>query len=128
MLQGEGPLSLARAFFQAGAQVVVGSLWSLRDDEAAALVAGFYRALARGRSVAAALAEARRERMGDGAPAAAWAGLVALGDGDLVPVPRPPDAGLPARSKLGLVALAAAAAVAAGFLSKHILRARAQRR
>jgi hypothetical protein len=37
--------------------------------------------------VAAALAEAKRERIEAGAPAEAWAGIVVLGDGDLVPVP-----------------------------------------
>jgi CHAT domain-containing protein len=86
LLQGEGPLSLARAFFQAGARTVVGSLWSLRDDETARLVAAFYRALGDGLPVAAAMARAQRERIAAGAPAAAWAGLVVLGDGDLVPV------------------------------------------
>jgi CHAT domain-containing protein len=87
VLSGEGIMGLARAFFVAGARSVVGSLWPLRDDEAAVLFGRFYRHLADGRSVAAALAAARREQMEAGAPAHAWAGVVVLGDGDLVPFP-----------------------------------------
>jgi MYXO-CTERM domain-containing protein len=87
IVDGEGPLGLARAFFQAGARVVVGSLWPLRDDEARSLVGAFYRRLAEGRSVAESLALARRDRLLAGAPAAEWAALVVLGDGDAVPFP-----------------------------------------
>lgn len=87
MLRGEGVMSLARAFFQGGAHTVVASLWRLRDDEAADFFDRFYRHLGNGRSVAAALQAAQRDMIRDGAPAAAWAGLVVLGDGDLVPLP-----------------------------------------
>lgn len=84
-MPGEGVLGLARAFFLAGAHAVVGSLWPLRDDEAAVLVGEFARHLGRGASVGAALAEAKRSRMRAGDPTAAWAGLVVLGDGDRKP-------------------------------------------
>jgi len=87
LLRGEGVMSLARAFFQAGAHTVVASLWRLRDDEAAELFDRFYRHLGRGASVAAALRSAQRELIEEGAPAAAWASLVVLGDGDIVPLP-----------------------------------------
>jgi len=87
ILRGEGVMGLARAFFQAGAHTVVASLWPLRDDDGAALFDRFYRHLGQGRSVAAALQAAQRDRMKAGAPAAAWAGVVVLGDGDRVPVP-----------------------------------------
>jgi CHAT domain-containing protein len=87
LLRGEGVMSLARAFFQAGAHTVVASLWRLRDDEAADLFDRFYRHLGKGASVAAALQAAQRDMIANGAPAAAWAGLVVLGDGDLVPLP-----------------------------------------
>jgi hypothetical protein len=80
-------MSLARAFFQAGAHTVVASLWRLRDDEAADFFDRFYRQLGRGRSVAAALQGSQRELITEGAPAAAWAGIVVLGDGELVPLP-----------------------------------------
>jgi CHAT domain-containing protein len=84
-VSGEGVVGLARAFFRAGAHTVVGSLWPLRDDEAADLVSELARELGRGRSVSAALAAAQRSRIAAGDPVAAWAGLVVLGDGDLVP-------------------------------------------
>ena len=81
VLAGEGPLSLARAFLQAGARAVVGNLWEVRDDEAELLMGAFYRELGAGATVAAALAAARRERIAAGAPVAAWAGTVVLGNG-----------------------------------------------
>ncbi|HEX5718921.1 MAG TPA: CHAT domain-containing protein [Thermoanaerobaculia bacterium] len=87
ILRGEGVMGLARAFFQAGAHTVVASLWPLRDDDGAALFDRFYRHLSRGKSVAAALQAAQRDRRDEGAPAEAWAGVVVLGDGDRVPVP-----------------------------------------
>jgi hypothetical protein len=85
IVQGEGVMGLSRAFFQAGARTVVGSLWPLRDDEAADLMAGLAAGLSRGRSLGAALAETQRARIAEGWPAAAWAGLVVLGDGGLAP-------------------------------------------
>jgi CHAT domain len=87
MLRGEGVMGMARAFFQAGAHAVVASLWPLRDDDGAALFDRFYAHLARGESVAAALRSSQRDRIEAGAPAYAWAGLMVLGDGDLVPLP-----------------------------------------
>ncbi len=86
VLRGEGVMSLARAFFQAGAHTVVASLWRLRDDEAADFFDHFYKHLGQGRSVAAAAQAARKDLIAKGAPAAAWAGIVVLGDGDLVPL------------------------------------------
>jgi CHAT domain-containing protein len=87
VLRGEGVMSLARAFFQAGANTVVASLWKLRDDEAAEFFDRFYDHLGRGLSVAASAHAAQREMIEEGAPAAAWAGIVVLGDGDAVPLP-----------------------------------------
>lgn len=89
VLRGEGVMSLGRAFFQAGARTVVASLWPVRDDETAALFEDFYRHLARGETVAAALRAAQKERIAAGAPASSWAAFVVLGDGDLAPVPVP---------------------------------------
>jgi CHAT domain-containing protein/tetratricopeptide (TPR) repeat protein len=112
VLPGEGVLSLARAFFEAGARAVVASLWPLRDDEAAALVERFYAHLARGLSASAALRAAQLEAIDDGQPPAAWAGLVVLGDASLVALePRAParTGGLP----VALGALAVLAALAA---------------
>lgn len=87
ILRGEGVMGLARAFFQAGAHPVVASLWPLRDDEGAALFDRFYAHLAKGKSVAAALQGAQLDLIAKDAPAAAWAGVVVLGDGDRVPFP-----------------------------------------
>lgn len=87
VLSGEGILSLARAFFVAGAHAVVGSLWPLRDDDAAAFFSRFYFHLGEGENAAAALADAQRDRIAEGAPVAAWAGLVVLGNGNLTPFP-----------------------------------------
>jgi CHAT domain-containing protein len=87
LLRGEGVMSLARAFFQAGAHTVVASLWPLRDDEAALFFDRFYAHLGEGLSVAAALHAAQTDRIEAGAPAAAWAGIVVLGNGDVVPLP-----------------------------------------
>jgi len=87
ILRGEGVMSLARAFFGAGAHTVVGSLWPIEENDGARLFERFYRHLGAGASVAAALRAAQRDRIGDGAPRKAWAGFVVLGDGDLVPLP-----------------------------------------
>ncbi|HSL82050.1 MAG TPA: CHAT domain-containing protein [Thermoanaerobaculia bacterium] len=86
VLRGEGVMSLARAFFQGGAHGVVASLWPLRDDESAVQFGRFYRHLAEGSTIAGALREVRREAVAAGEPAAAWAGLVVLGDGTARPV------------------------------------------
>lgn len=111
---GEGPLSLARAFQQAGARAVVGSRWPLRDDEAAVLVAEVYRHLAAGRSLGAALLAARRDAWERGRPAASWAALVLMGEPDVevlagLPLPRPWSNGRALLAALLLMLLAVAA-------------------
>jgi hypothetical protein len=84
---------------------VVGNLWPLRDDEAAALASSFYRHLARGASVAEALARARRDLMADGRPTASWAGWVVMGDGSTVPFPGGRRAAWPSTWLLAAVVL-----------------------
>jgi CHAT domain-containing protein len=113
IVAGEGVMSLARAFFRAGAHGVVGSLWPLRDDDAAAVLDLFYRRVAEGESLAAALQGAQRAAIARGAPAAAWAGVVVAGDAALVPFPGgvPPERVSP--WWLSAVAVLAAGAVAA---------------
>jgi CHAT domain-containing protein len=64
----------------------VASLWPLGDEAGAALFAAFYRELGQGRSVSEALRRAQSRRLEAGAPAFDWAGVVVLGDGNLVPV------------------------------------------
>ncbi|MEA2695514.1 MAG: hypothetical protein QOJ16_4901 [Acidobacteriota bacterium] len=87
ILRGEGVMSLARAFFQAEAHTVVGSLWPVEDRDGKELFESFYGQIGEGASIAAALRAAQRDRIAAGAPMKAWAGFVALGDGDLVPLP-----------------------------------------
>ena len=117
VLPGEGPMSLGRAFLAAGAPAVLGSLWPLRDDEAEAFFGRFYRRLAAGEKAAAALAATQRELAAQGEPAAAWAGVVLLGDGDFRLAPRS-RLGQLARSpgQLALLGVLAAAAIAAACL------------
>jgi hypothetical protein len=81
LLSGEGPLSLARAFFAGGAGTVVATRWPLRDDDAAFMMDRFYRELGSGGGAGAALRRARRDAIAAGRPASAWAGIVLLGDG-----------------------------------------------
>ena len=89
VLNGEGVLSLARAFFEAGAHSVIGSRWPIRDTDAAVFFESFYRRLAQGMSLSTALADAKREAIDAGRPATVWAGFVLLGNGDFRPGPRP---------------------------------------
>ncbi|MEM6990197.1 MAG: CHAT domain-containing protein [Myxococcota bacterium] len=114
VLAGEGALSPARAFFLAGARTVVAGLWPVRDVEAAAFFAEFYRALDRGESVDAAVATAQTSRRHAGAPPSAWAGFVVYGDGALRLAPRAPR-------RRGWIPIAAVLVLAAGWLG---LRAR----
>jgi CHAT domain-containing protein len=80
VLAGEGVLGLSRAFLEAGATTVVGTLWTIQDDHAAHFFEAFYASLSRGRTVGAALADARRAAIADGLPTSAWAGVIAIGD------------------------------------------------
>ncbi|MFH1144896.1 MAG: CHAT domain-containing protein [Candidatus Eisenbacteria bacterium] len=57
---GEGPLGLTRAFFHAGVQQAVVSLWSVDDRSTALLMERFHRGLAAGADAAEALREAKR--------------------------------------------------------------------
>lgn len=90
-LAGEGVMSLARAFFLAGARTVVASLQDLDDEEAKDLFVRFHSHLAKGLSVSGALRAAKREIFeqagGAGARAnSAWTNVVVLGDGSHKPL------------------------------------------
>lgn len=87
VLSGEGVLSLARSFFEAGARTVIGIRWPVRDEDAARLFDIFYRELARGATVSEALTRAKMKAMDDGRRADVWAGIVLLGDGAVRPFP-----------------------------------------
>lgn len=90
VLAGEGTLSLANAFFAAGAEVVVASLWNLEDQAAQRFGRRFYRHLGEGRPAGQALTAAQREGIAAGEDPAHWAGLLLLGNGDWRLAPPPP--------------------------------------
>jgi CHAT domain-containing protein/tetratricopeptide (TPR) repeat protein len=116
-IEAEGVINLARAFLVSGARAVVGSLWPLRDEEAAQFFDRFYARLAEGRSLDDALLKAQGDLAAAGAPAAAWAGLLVVGDGQLTPVePRPGF-----WSRAGLFVLVVLALVAAFMAVKFFV-------
>jgi len=119
-LEGEGVMSLARAFFVAGAGAVVANLWPVRDDEAAAFSTELYRHLGKGDDLATALVAARRDRLAAGAPAEAWAGTVLFGNGRMAPF----EGGMrrPWWSRLHLPALAGLLAIFAGLRGMALQR------
>jgi hypothetical protein len=97
-------MSLARAFFGAGASAVVGTLDRARDDEAGVFFSSMYRAMSRGVSLGEAVTAAKREGIRRGAPPAAWADVVLLGDPEVRPR---------ARDTVALVPLAVAGLILA---------------
>lgn len=124
VVAGEGLMGLARAFFQAGAPAVIGTLSPLRDDEAAGLAGDLSRHLADGKSLGRALVETRADWIEAGRPAAAWAGLVLIGSGDLAPFGE--GGTLPGRGAAYLAALAAL--LVAGLLIGLLIRSARRRR
>ncbi len=118
-IQGEGVVSLANAFLRAGARAVIASRWSLRDDESSAFFSDFYESLARGDTVSEALRFSRAEGARRSEHAAAWAGVLAVGQRDAsLPARRP--AAWPAGRPL----LAVAAALLIAGLAILLLRTR----
>jgi CHAT domain-containing protein len=136
---GEGVLSLARGFFAGGATAVIGTLSRVRDDEQYELVKRFYRELRTGASVADALTAAKRSLIAEGAPPAAWANVVLLGDGTIRPLGplrvqtsswRRPELAVALGvvvAALGLVALLIIGNIGAGSLTRLRLRGRSPR-
>ena len=106
LVAGEGVMSLSRSFLAAGARTVVAGLWRLRDDETERLMRRLYEGLAEGRPLGESLQRARARAVREGLPAAAWAGVVVLGDQDFALPPAGPS---PWRAAILLPALAAAA-------------------
>ena len=80
----DGVLSLVRPFLAAGAGAVVANLWTADDSLSLSLMRAFYRELATGTDIAAALRRAKLSLIEMFGPAAAphfWSGVVVFGDG-----------------------------------------------
>jgi tetratricopeptide (TPR) repeat protein len=79
-LNGEGLRTLTQAFFYAGAQQVVASLWSVDDDATVGLMTEFYRnLLIRRKDAAESLREAQRRMLARGADLSDWAAFAVDG-------------------------------------------------
>jgi tetratricopeptide (TPR) repeat protein len=79
--RGDAPLSLSRAFLEAGSGATLGTLWAVSDQAAAELMTNFYRALSHGDSKAAALREAKLKMIRRSAPLEDWGAFVLTGRG-----------------------------------------------
>jgi len=79
----EGASSLARAFFAAGVQSVVSSLWAIDDEDTADFFIAFHRRLAEGDSPSVALRETQIKWLGDDRapahPVRSWAAFQLFG-------------------------------------------------
>jgi hypothetical protein len=78
-------LGLSSAFLNAGVPCVIASLWPVADAATVHLMDHFYRRLATGSTVAAALADAQAQVRLDPATGHPfwWAGFVVVGDGEV---------------------------------------------
>ena len=85
--RSEGVQGLASAFFEAGAHAVVASLWPLRDDDARRFFHRFYDEVAAGARLDSALQQAYSAVGTTGA----LAGLVLVGNGAIVAMPKAPS-------------------------------------
>lgn len=86
LVNGEGAMSLARAFQVAGANNIIFSQWRINDESTATLMAGFYKAYQRSGHRAEALAEAKRHYLAQSTVKGMrkspyyWAGFVYYGN------------------------------------------------
>lgn len=84
LLEGEGVMSLARAFQYSGANRVVASLWPADDEASYKVVSGFFAELQKGRNTARALQVSRNQWLQE-APSFQchpyyWSGYILIGD------------------------------------------------
>src|SRR5262249_26218304 len=79
---GEGPMSLVRAFLGAGASPVIASLWDVKDDDATRLLKGVHARLSTGADPAYSLALSQRDSIKAGLPPSAWSGFTVMGGSD----------------------------------------------
>jgi CHAT domain-containing protein len=76
---GDEIMGLARAFFMAGAQTVVASLWPVEDASASELMGRFYRRLGTGGGVVQALQAVQVEMADGGYVPYQWAPFITIG-------------------------------------------------
>ena len=88
-LRGEGVMSLARSFFQAGARTVIATLWDVDDRESADLAERFYSGFRRGLPASTALRQAKEAARHAGTSERTWAAYVLIGDGSATIEARP---------------------------------------
>ncbi|MEO1051490.1 MAG: CHAT domain-containing tetratricopeptide repeat protein [Bacteroidota bacterium] len=90
--QGEGIMSLARAFSYAGCPSVVMSHWSVNDQSTAAVMNSFYKYLAEGKAKSAALRQAKLDFLQKSgvrqSHPAYWGSFVVLGNNDPLSISR----------------------------------------
>ncbi len=79
VFRGEGSVSLARAFLQAGASHVIAAKWQVNDRATRALLVQMHRQIALGDPPSRALARAQRAVANDGMPAAQWSAFEVVG-------------------------------------------------
>ncbi|MCP4438338.1 MAG: CHAT domain-containing protein [Aureispira sp.] len=90
--EGEGALSLARAFMYAGTPSIIMSLWSVNDLSTKVLMTTFYKQLSQGITKDEALRQAKLQYLdsqkGLAAHPALWAAFVHLGDTQSITIPK----------------------------------------
>ena len=86
---GEGVMSLARAFAFAGCPTLVSSLWSVNDRSTSDVMKGFYKLLKEGKSVDESMQGAKlnylKSTSSEYAKPVYWAGFVVIGNNDALP-------------------------------------------
>lgn len=87
---GEGMISLAHAFNYAGSNSLITALWNIDEQASAKIIDQFYQNLADGHTKDIALQQAKLSYLSSAAGRTAapeyWAGLVLLGDADIIPL------------------------------------------
>jgi CHAT domain-containing protein len=80
-IRREGPITMTRSFFYAGASRVLGTLWEVSDKPAAELTTAFYEGVLReGKRPSEALRDAQDAMRRKGWPPHTWAAFVLQGD------------------------------------------------
>ena len=77
--RGEGVMALSRAFVEAGAAAVVGTLWKIDDKQSKEFLSDFHRAFIAERSAPEALARTQRAWLSSKRSAAVWAAFQVTG-------------------------------------------------